>query len=307
MSNPIQSNKKSLIRAAVLASLASAAPAWADIDTGLAARWSFDDCTANDSSANKNNGTTVGGLKCVTGISGKAMQFDGSTGYITVPDSASLKPDNQWAISFWIKVQDTTNTWSPIIHKGGPKQGTNFKNEVYAVWLNNTLYFEQDSAGDNSGIHQLNSTKIANSKWVHYVGVIDRAGHVALIFLNGKKVAEASDSYNGFNTNNHELWIGGTEETDSSYGPFQGILDDIRLYNRALTPDDIAELYNMSKPIAGTTTGLQQITVTCTNTKTKQTVTIPTQTATAWDCKKAGLKTAPGQTIHIGIDGNTYP
>lgn len=151
------------------------------------------------------------------------------------------------------------------------------------------------------------SPKVGKAKWVHYLGVIDRANHVMSIWLNGKKVAETPDSYGDFNVNNHELRIGGTEEEGPVYGLFQGILDDIRLYDRALTKDEIAELYNMGQPVAGVTTGLQQYEATCRNASTGQRVQIPTRTATAWDCKKAGLKTAPGQDIEVTIKGKTYP
>lgn len=282
----------------------------ADLTTGLAAHYTFDNCKAADSSGNGNNGTKVGGLKCVAGISGKAIQFDGSTGYIKVPSSLSLNPVNQWAMSFWVNVQGITNIASPILHKGGirvvePPQCCT--NREYAVWLMNNSVFLETSAGDGSFEHDIYSQKISPKVWIHYVGIIDRVKHVTSIYLNGKKIAETTDSYSSFNNNTNDLLIGWTEEVDTSYSPFKGILDEIRLYNRALTATDIAELFNMGKPIGGTTTGMQKFDVTCTNTTTGQTVTIPSQTAIAWSCKKAGLKTSPNQQIHIGIDGNTFP
>lgn len=298
------SAKKSII---LLGMVLASGIASADITTGLMSRWSFDNCKATDNSGNGNNGTIVGGLKCVAGISGKAMQFNGATSYIKVPSSASLNPANQLTMSFWVKVQGVTNMWSPLLHKGGVDT-VDLSNREYSVWLNEELFLHQSSAGDGDGQNiVVNSSKISKLRWIHYVGIIDRINHVMSIFLNGKKVAQVADSSNSFNNNNHDLRIGSTEEADSSYSPFKGILDDIRLYNRALTSKDIAELYNIGQPIAGVTTGMQQFAVTCTNTTTGQTVTIPSQSITAWDCKKAGLITNPNQQIHIGIDGNTFP
>ncbi|MDP2902285.1 MAG: LamG domain-containing protein [Methylovulum sp.] len=253
-------------------------------------------------------GTKVGGLKCVTGISGKAMQFDGSTGYITVPNSTSLNPVSQWTMSFWVKAQQTSRSASPILHKGGESDRIIGANREYTVWVDKLPAFEQASGGDGVGQHYMYSPKISLAKWIHYVGVIDRVNHVMSIYLNGKKAAQIDDSYSSINNNTHDLRIGGMEEREPHLWPFfKGTLDDIRLYNRVLTVDEIAGLYNMSQPISGTTKGLQQINVTCTNTTTGQTVTIPTQTSTAWDCKKAGLKTQPNQAVNISVDGNTYP
>ncbi len=73
-----------------------------NIQSGLMGHWSFNDCTANDKSGNGNHGTKFGGTTCVNGVSGKAIQFDGLTGYINIPSASSLNPDRQLSISFWI-------------------------------------------------------------------------------------------------------------------------------------------------------------------------------------------------------------
>ena len=214
----------------------------ADLSTGLMAHWSFDDCTTNDSSGNGNNGAKVGDPKCVAGISGMAMQFNGSTDYIKVPNSTSLNPVTQWTMSFWVKVIGMTNESSPLLHKGGTCVGTLCRE--YGVWLQDqNPYFQMRSAGDGSGQHALDSPRISKAEWIHYVGIIDRVNHIMMIYLNGKKVTETPDSYSSFNNNTHDLRIGWFEEIDSRNSPFQGILDDIRLYNRAISASEVQQLY----------------------------------------------------------------
>ncbi|SJM91620.1 LamG domain-containing protein [Crenothrix polyspora] len=212
------------------------------------ANWNFDDCAVNnstvkDTSGNQNNGTINGNLSCVAGVSNTALQFDGKS-YINVPSSKSLNPVDQLTASFWIRVDDFINPVSTIIHKGGVGIPVCLNNREYAFYVHNNFVFHQTPAGDGSCAHQVYSTKvIEKGKWLHYVGVIDRKKHVMSIYINGKLNIEQPDSYSSFNNNNDDLRIGFSKEGFSWESPFKGALDDVRLYNRALTDMDVQALY----------------------------------------------------------------
>jgi hypothetical protein len=169
---------------------------------------------------------------------GKAINFDGKDDYIVVPSSPSLNPQKQITIEFWIKITKTTNEWSPIIHKGG-SYGSKHKNREYSVWLNKKPHFHLASAGDKAGQHRLNSNKIQTGKWVFFSATIDRVKHFMKIYINGKLDAELKDTYYSFNNNNFDLRFGWGEERQSNYSPFCGILDDIRIFKCALSPEEI--------------------------------------------------------------------
>lgn len=226
-----------------------------NIQSGLMGHWSFNDCTANDKSGNGNHGTKFGGTTCVNGVSGKAIQFDGSTGYINIPSASSLNPDRQLSISFWIKIQGYQNIWMTIMHKGGPYL-SEFANREYTVQFQRQSFFEMSSAGDGLGMHWIWSPLINNTNWIHYVGVIDRLNHKMSIFLNGYKVAEAADNYDSFNINSDSIRIGKAEEIREAVSPLKGIVDDIRLYNRVLSTAEIADLYKMGQNVAGSPSNL---------------------------------------------------
>ena len=120
----------------LLTSLIINSVALADLNTGLMAYYNFDDCSANDTSGNNNNGTINGNLSCVTGTVNKALQFDGAS-YINVPSNITLNPTKQFTMSFWIHVDEFTNVWSAIIHKGGGDTGSCYENREYSLWLRN--------------------------------------------------------------------------------------------------------------------------------------------------------------------------
>lgn len=287
---------------ALAAMLLMSGTAAADLNTGLMAYYNFDDCSANDSSANANNGTINGNLSCVDGIANKALQFDGAS-YINVPDAPSLNPTMQLTMSFWIRVDAFANEWSGIIHKGNPASNC-WANREYSVWLRNTgSYLWQSSAGDSSCDKAFKSKQITKGKWLHYVGIVDRVKHIQSIYINGVLSSKMTDSYSSFNNNTYDLRIGATEEIDPTISPFKGALDEIRFYNRALTTTEITALYNQSIPVNGTIKSIGLHTVTCLNNTTAQSIIIPANTATAYDCEAKGLIVKPQDDVTITIKG----
>ncbi len=293
---------KTKITALAIMSLMSGA-ASADLSTGLMAYYNFDDCSANDTSGNANNGTINGNLSCITGVVDKALQFDGAS-YINVPNAASLNPVDQLAVSFWVRVDAFNSDVSTIIHKGGTNPNC-FENREYAFHTNIDSTFHQTSSGDGNCANQMDSKKvIAIGKWLHYVGIIDRKRHVMSIYINGALNAKQVDSYNTLTNNNHDLRIGLSEEGYYWESPFKGALDEIRLYNRALTAAEITALYNEGVSVKGTVKSVAAHTVTCLNNPTAQSITIPATKAAAYDCEAKGLEVKPQDHITITIDGN---
>ncbi|NOZ67837.1 MAG: hypothetical protein GXP46_00985 [Deferribacteres bacterium] len=211
------------------------------VDDGLIAYYPFDG-NALDASGNGNDGTEYGGLKYKQGIKGESASLDGIDDYIRVPSDLSLNPVDQLSISFWVKVEGFTNVWSPIIHKGGPISGGS-ANREYTVWLQDTSSFLLSSAGDNSSQYYNYACCAVSGYWTHYAGIIDRQNHSMKIYVNGVLKLDANDPYSTFNNNSDDLLIGWTEEVYSGFSPFKGRIDELRIYHRALTEDEVKELY----------------------------------------------------------------
>jgi hypothetical protein len=114
--------------------------------------------------------------------------------------------------------------------------------------LNEQPYFYLTLAGDGSGVHILSGNAVQLKEWIFFTTVIDRRNHFMKIYINGVLDAQMSDSYSSFNNNDYDLEFGGTAEGDSIYSPFNGVLDDIRIYTRALSESEIVELFGGEVP-----------------------------------------------------------
>lgn len=93
---------KSAVFLAVLSSLSPVATA--DLGTGLMAHYSFDDCSANDSSVFKRDGSIIGAPTCIEGAVGKALHFAGADYVLTGYQQANI---TSYSLSAWIKVKST--------------------------------------------------------------------------------------------------------------------------------------------------------------------------------------------------------
>jgi hypothetical protein len=226
-----------------------------------------------------NNGTIYGATWTNQGIIGGAYSFDGNS-YITAPDSSSLGAGwSQISIEFWIKVAEN-QSGSTIISKKYP-----FASRSGTFWVgfqssgggyggggatpNNTLSFGVLVAGEedqafystyDSNLTDPLNTVLTVGDWYHVVCTY-RSGltYGLTIFINGtqrvNRVLNDTVTSGGgpiqadtWRANDEPLFIGydGSGRTGSgSY--FKGILDEIKIYRRALTPQQIQQRYNESK------------------------------------------------------------
>jgi hypothetical protein len=227
----------------------------AQVDTtGLVAWYPFSG-NAGDSSGHSNNGTVYSATLTTDryGRSEKAYSFDGSNDYILIPDNNSLDFTTAMTISAWIKPAVTPQEYiAALVCKGYGGGG-----EVYCL--------DFDGAGDNLRLVAWNGVAYVKyitdwltagkvNIWTHLAVVYNGAGSSLKFYENGSLIY--STSYlSSLATNSHELSIGsmklnsGTGYTQN----YNGAIDDIRLYNRALADSEILDLYNeclfMAAPI----------------------------------------------------------
>ena len=108
-------------------------------------------------------------------------------------------------------------------------------------------YLELKSAGDASGQHELNSDAYIPGEWVFIAAVVDRDNHSMKIYGNGVLTKQTDDSYSSFNVNSYPLIVGWSQENLFEHTPFRGAMDNLRIYNRALSPATIQLLYRLHK------------------------------------------------------------
>jgi len=288
---------KKIKAAMLLGTLILSRVASADISTGLVAHWSFDGNTL-DSSANHLDGVGYGAVTYVSGIAGQAIKFDGTSTYVNAGNSA-LFDVNKHSIVAWVNSTDRNNWWNAIVGKVNP-----FVYEAIGLALNKK-YLWTPFATDEEVNHPLYSSQVvANNKWYQVVETYD--GKYVRFYING--VLSRKKPRTGIvRTNTNDLAIGrhgGDADQGGDDFFFSGLIDEVSIYNRALTADEITTLYNQNIPVNGIISSMGSHTVTCSNVTTSQSVIIPATTATAYDCESKGLAIKPRDHITITIDGS---
>ena len=219
---------------------------------GLVGLWSFDGADFTDKvydrSGNGNNGYFTSGATSTAKIIGKIGQgvfFDG-TRFVSVPDSSSLQfGTSSFTLSLWMQfpVGTVNPYWS--FGKGNGYSGTGFG---IAHWTTNDPISPGLFVDDGTLICSPSCGKSvygafsARGIWTHYVFVVDRNANVIKAYTNG--VAGNSTSIAGLGSfdSSSALEIGGM-----AGNKYNGYLDDVRIYNRALSDSEIKQLYNMGK------------------------------------------------------------
>ena len=203
-----------------------------DPTNGFVAYWSFDNCDALDDSGNGRHGSIYGNPQCVNGVSGNAFSFDGND-YITIPKDYFDAWIPSFTISAWMLRTTDDNTY--IVLKD-PKYGeANLRSSSFAVKLSDQNHYRVDYA-----------TPI--NEFVHLAGVYYRRDRVEF-WVNAELKAQIPlpnlDLYRIVH-NDIESRIGAYGWTNVLLDQFVGILDEIRIYSRALSETEIQELYNLS-------------------------------------------------------------
>jgi len=218
-----------------------------DLANGLLGHWpldgNFSDISGNARHANLSNvnGSTPG---FTTGKIFKAVDFDGTDDYLSVPHDSGIDLRRTISFSSWLKLDSIpTNTWSPFLYKGGSSSSL----RTYTLWLNNTSRYFHGTSTDSQG--QQNADSVNNSfavnEWMNLVLLVDRNHGFIRVYKNNSEVAVVTDVRTTDTvSNSNPLLFGSSQETNSGYVHIDGQFDDLRLYNRILSTTEIAFLFN---------------------------------------------------------------
>jgi subtilase family serine protease len=207
--------------------------------SGLVAWWAGDG-NANDIQGG-NNGTLQNGATFAPGMVGQAFSFDGVSGYVEIPDSPSLNPPIAITLDAWVK---PNGLGSHIIVAKYGKSG--------ASWaLLDTgagrLRFNVDS-GPNSRTLDTNSPVLTVGVWQHVAATFDTATQALKIYVNGVEAPGTlveTGTVTTIANNPTPVRIGAYRDSGDNLGAFwSGLIDEVGIYNRALTATEIQAIYN---------------------------------------------------------------
>jgi uncharacterized delta-60 repeat protein len=202
--------------------------------SGLVSWWAADG-TALDS-VSTNNGVLQGAVSCAKGLVGVALSFDGVSSFAIVPDSDSLRLTTQLTIEAWINPR-SVNANRGIVSKVGGAGGA----FGYQFLLQgNTLVGQFNDFGQGWPSAKIQSVGlIAAGVWSHVAWTYDQSA--MKLYLNGQPVKTNAIGPRSIAASSSRLRISG-DDNDSA--PFDGLIDEVSLYSRALSGSEIAAIYN---------------------------------------------------------------
>jgi gliding motility-associated-like protein len=207
---------------------------------GLIAYYSFDDCTANDNSllGNGGNGTVVGNPTCDCGVSGDAMVFDGIDDYVYFSGNVNaIFQQNNFTLSFYFKPFDAVSTQNILSKRVGCTGTESVFNVEYLLSLNFITTDINESATKKIAL----SSNLDLTCWHHYL--ITRENKKVRLYLNGKLIDEKVTSTVLDLSNSALLRIADSPCIGQTSDRFRGVFDELRIYNRILSDQEIQELY----------------------------------------------------------------
>lgn len=221
-----------------------------ELDPNLVAYWKFDEGTGTIAydSAGTNHGTLVNGPIWTTGQIDAALSFDGVDDYVDVGDppdgSLDFGANDNFTISAWI-ICDNMQIINQIVNKrkGGGLGGVWREGYIFRVFKNKLYLAIEDTSGNRTAIR--GNTEITSNQWYFVAAVRDSATDKLYLYVDGISDAmPVEDTTTGSLSGSKSFEIGhslGTILTGHWY--FDGIIDDVRLYNRALSAEEIQQVY----------------------------------------------------------------
>ncbi len=220
----------------------------------LVGHWKLDDgsgTTAADSSGNGNDGTLINmssGQDWVTGKFDGALDFDGVDDYISIGDKDSLDfgATESFTYSIWVYVSSSAGAWDMPWYKGGAADAE----PGYDMELGTGHWKASISDGSTTKQVLFGYESDFLNEWVLLTAVVDRDAAQFLTYVNGSPVGSVDLTGFGSVANSRSATIGAKDYYGTWY-PFKGIIDDVHIYNRTLSEEEITALYNGDEPPSG--------------------------------------------------------
>jgi len=215
------------------------------ITDSLVSFWTFDNSDIKGDTVKdvwgKNDGTIVGKAKIVPGKIEEGMEFDGANSYIDCGNDNSLDLTKAVTIEVWIKPNlagEGGNNAGPLCKAESGVDPWNWQLRYNAPG-GNFMGFQFNAGGSNWISVQ---EKLAPGKWYHITGTYD--GKEAKCFLNG--VEKEKKSMANISSGKGKFFIG----QDGWMNVFNGVVDEVRIYSRALSFDEIQHNYKSTSQLA---------------------------------------------------------
>ncbi len=217
---------------------------------GLVGYWSMNEGTgsyAGDASGNRNEGVLTNGPAWVDGKRGKALSFDGSNDYVSIKDG-KINDSNQGTVTMWVKTGATLVDGATVLAYGGSDTaGLHFQEALVSGSYYWHIYHKATGGGTVGYIDWFPA--LTTNTWYFIAFVSDGSAYSfyangvlqskarASAGIEGEWFSDISPVSGGVST------IGNGKYNGSFINHFPGLIDDVRVYNRALSAAEIQALY----------------------------------------------------------------
>jgi len=217
------------------------------IPDGLVAYYPFDG-NANDYSENKNHGTEFGGFSYTDGIIGRAVSLDGVDDYVVSRFPVTSDSAEDRTICAWIYMK-STGRGRGIVHMTHYDRGNytaigTLHNHSDSISKDSVIYFGNGRKETSVAITKANVFKL--DRWYHLAGVVKN--HKLKLYIDGSldQTHQVIFGRGGHAVMKDKIVIGKYVHPKAPNPYFHGIIDEVRIYNRALTNSEIRELVRSS-------------------------------------------------------------
>jgi hypothetical protein len=219
------------------------ASSYNNMSKGLVAYYPFSG-NANDESGNGNHGVLNGATLSTNrfGTANSSVGFSQNPSYMTAPGGALPVAQQARTLSFWLKAETLSGVLPAVVSFGGVNSAGNAFGIGYGPNSNGSgAYFW------GHGVDVTGTSEISSNVWCQLVATLAGNGSV-LLYQNAQIVGTIPSS--GLNTTSSGLYVGRwrPEEFGGFVSQFNGQIDDIRVYNRALSASEVDQLYSAEAP-----------------------------------------------------------
>ena len=196
---------------------------------------------ANDESGNGNNGDVIGALPTIDrlGQESSAYSFNGSNQYIGIEDTPQMLP-SQISLSAWVKIPSeyTANEVGRVI------RSRFFGYTLTFMESNQSMMFELYTNSSSVSSVSTSAFPVNDDEWHHFVGTFD--GQFMLLYSDGVNIGSVETPNDGIFYSSDGLVVLGKDgnNTNPSTAHYQGDMDDVGIWNRSLTEEEVLGLYD---------------------------------------------------------------
>jgi len=204
---------------------------------GAALAFEFDEGSGSvvtDSSGNELNGKVSGTPNWITGIRAGGLDFDGVGTHVLVPDDDLLEPASAITVSAWLRPEKRGTQY--VVKKGRYASVDGFELSLASSGVA-FVRFNQKSFGNRFRLDALSPYPTDGTTWTHVAATFD--GTVLRLYIDGALEASAPAANLSIEASTLPLSIGAQ---DDGSRPYEGAIDDVELWARALSAEEVAIL-----------------------------------------------------------------